>query len=211
MSIRAHQTADVAASRGDRDGRQEAKGKGDHKAPRERILAAAEDCFARSGFARTSMDEIAVCAGTAVGNLYRYFPSKSAIVVHLAQQILDEIEAELDGVTSLADFLAALEQMMLAQLSSRRAALLMEIWTEASRNEAMRQICCGMEERLRRNLRRILTAPGQQVRDQQRSELVVRAIASLTGGLIKRRAVEEDLEPAAEIADMMRLIRCITE
>ena len=41
---------------------------------RARILQAAEECFARSGFQATSMDEVIAAAGMSSSNVYRYFP-----------------------------------------------------------------------------------------------------------------------------------------
>ena len=41
---------------------------------RARILQAAEECFARSGFQATSMDEVIAAAGMSSSTVYRYFP-----------------------------------------------------------------------------------------------------------------------------------------
>ena len=40
----------------------------------DRILQAAEECFARSGFQATSMDEVIAAAGVSSSTVYRYFP-----------------------------------------------------------------------------------------------------------------------------------------
>ena len=40
----------------------------------DRILQAAEECFARSGFQATSMDEVIAAAGMSSSTVYRYFP-----------------------------------------------------------------------------------------------------------------------------------------
>ena len=40
----------------------------------DRILQAAEGCFARSGFQATSMDEVIAAAGMSSSTVYRYFP-----------------------------------------------------------------------------------------------------------------------------------------
>ena len=53
---------------------------------RSRILDAAERCFVRSGFHRTTMQDVAAEAGMSPGNLYRYFPSKDAIVIGLTER-----------------------------------------------------------------------------------------------------------------------------
>jgi AcrR family transcriptional regulator len=65
----------------------------------ERILAAAQDVFAESGF-EASMDQIAVRAGVGVGTLYRRFPNKESLVLaimetanlHSQSLVLDVLE-----------------------------------------------------------------------------------------------------------------------
>src|SRR5271165_3311069 len=47
---------------------------------RQRILEAAERAFVRHGFHATTMQHVAEEIGMSAGNLYRYFPSKEAIV-----------------------------------------------------------------------------------------------------------------------------------
>jgi AcrR family transcriptional regulator len=60
---------------------------------REQILAAATQAFARSGFAATSLDDIAVQAGITRVILYRHFDSKT----DLYQAVLDRMCARLDA------------------------------------------------------------------------------------------------------------------
>ena len=43
------------------------------------ILAAAQECFLRYGYARTRMEDVARAAGVSRPNLYNYYPSKEAI------------------------------------------------------------------------------------------------------------------------------------
>ncbi len=60
---------------------------------RERILEAALDLFSERGYRAASMPEIARAAGTAVGNLYRYFPSKEELLdAALPDRIVARIE-----------------------------------------------------------------------------------------------------------------------
>lgn len=56
----------------------------------ERILAAAFDRFARYGFRRTSMDDIAAAAGISRGALYLQFHSKEEIVLRVADALHGE-------------------------------------------------------------------------------------------------------------------------
>src|SRR6187401_2532903 len=46
----------------------------------QRIMDAAKTCFVRSGFQGASMQQICAEAGMSPGALYRYFPSKEAII-----------------------------------------------------------------------------------------------------------------------------------
>jgi TetR/AcrR family transcriptional repressor of uid operon len=55
-------------------------------ARRTQILDAARTCFARSGFRGASMQEICLEAKMSPGGLYRYFPSKEAIIEAIAQE-----------------------------------------------------------------------------------------------------------------------------
>jgi len=55
---------------------------------RKQILTAAWRCFARQGFHATSMQDVFAEAGLSAGAVYRYFPSKSAIVTATASGIV---------------------------------------------------------------------------------------------------------------------------
>ena len=61
---------------------------------RSQILDAAEQCFARAGFHRTTMQDVAGEAGMVPGNLYRYFPSKDALILALIERDRAEIAAD---------------------------------------------------------------------------------------------------------------------
>jgi AcrR family transcriptional regulator len=58
------------------------------------ILASIRQAFAEKGFDGASMQDLARAAGMSVGNFYRYFPSKAAIVQAMCGYDLDEIQGE---------------------------------------------------------------------------------------------------------------------
>src|SRR5215210_5066702 len=62
-----------------------------HTDRRDEILDAAQSCFVRTGFHQTSMQEICAAAGMSAGNLYRYFPSKEAIIAGIAERDRAEV------------------------------------------------------------------------------------------------------------------------
>jgi AcrR family transcriptional regulator len=61
---------------------------------RARIMAAAEALFRRLGFAKTAVADIAAELGMSPANVYRFFPSKNAIVEAICQRCLAEVEAK---------------------------------------------------------------------------------------------------------------------
>jgi AcrR family transcriptional regulator len=70
---------------------------------REQILAAATQAFARSGFAGTSLDDIAAEAGISRVILYRHFDSKT----ELYRAVLDRVCARLVATVGERNFTAA--------------------------------------------------------------------------------------------------------
>src|SRR4051794_33106666 len=77
---------------------------------RARILDAAERCFVRTGFHRATMQEIATEAGMSPGNLYRYFPSKDAMVEGLAGRDRADIARDFERFGDGDDFMAVFKE-----------------------------------------------------------------------------------------------------
>lgn len=132
----------------------------DHRTEqRQRILDAAATCFSREGFHDTSMQQICTEAGMSPGALYRYFPSKEAIIGAI-------VEAERAERTRLFDALRQSESLM-AGLTAAMAELLTgtqsmcdrlgaEIFAEGSRNPKLRELLDPMERESHQMLRDLL-------------------------------------------------------
>jgi AcrR family transcriptional regulator len=133
------------------------------------LLAAAATCFARRGFHRTTMDEIAREAGVSAGLIYRHFASKDQLIVaiveqHRAEQ-LDRI-AMAGAQPTLAAALDALADADLAAGASRTDGLLVaEVIAEALRNPEIEQLVRAGDDAVRVALAAILIAA------QQRNEI----------------------------------------
>ncbi len=69
---------------------------------RERIVAAAIDAFKTRSYAEVSVSDIAEAAHMAKGNVYRYFPSKEALLTAAIETLLDDtterFQAALDSL-----------------------------------------------------------------------------------------------------------------
>ena len=65
---------------------------------KDEILKTARRCFARHGFAKTTVDDIAQAVGMKTGSLYHYYNSKEAmfrdVVVHEGQEMLYWLKGE---------------------------------------------------------------------------------------------------------------------
>lgn len=179
---------------------------------RARILDAAERCFVRSGFHRTTMQDVAAESGMSPGNLYRYFPSKDAIVAGLCERdrtMVAEDFSRLDG--SSEDFLdafASLARKHFEDEPRERAILCLEIWAEATRNPAVaamsRDFDCDIVGRLsdlfRQAQGRGAIAPGLD------PEGLAVTIAIMANGLFVRRAVAPDFDPEREVGQVMAIV-----
>ncbi len=63
------------------------------RATRARLLASAEEGFARSGYDGTTVGDIAARAGVGVGTVYHHFPDKRAMLLALIDDWADRVEA----------------------------------------------------------------------------------------------------------------------
>ena len=67
---------------------------------RERIISVAEEHFRRIGYAKTAVADIAAALGMSPANVYRFFPSKSAINNAICQRILAEVGQLIAGIAA---------------------------------------------------------------------------------------------------------------
>lgn len=74
---------------------------------RERIVAAAIEAFKTRSYAEVSVSDIAESAHMAKGNVYRYFPSKEALLTAAIEALLDDttdrFQTALDSLGGVAD------------------------------------------------------------------------------------------------------------
>lgn len=117
------------------------------EARRYQILDAAWRCFAREGYHRATMQDIATEAGLSAGAIYRYFDSKEAVLKAIVDrnterftELVRDVRAEL---ASPADALRAIGQAMFLQfqdpLLDTHIRLDVELRGEALRNDQLRE------------------------------------------------------------------------
>lgn len=71
-----------------------------HDTTRLRIIDAAEEQFRRLGYSKTAVADIAAALEMSPANIYRFFPSKSAINEAICHRFLEECDAMVQGIVT---------------------------------------------------------------------------------------------------------------
>jgi AcrR family transcriptional regulator len=128
----------------------------------QRILEAAKTCFVRSGFQGASMQQICAEVGMSPGALYRYFPSKEAIVEAICEaDRQDDMTCfgALRDATSAIDGLVAGAMAHITHTSMKGSApLFAEMRSESMRNEAIRATVDGHKSEIAAMIEPLLAA-----------------------------------------------------
>ena len=94
------------------------------------ILESARRAFAEKGFDGASMQDLAREAGMSVGNFYRYFPSKAAIVEALIALDMAEMEQDFAAILSSPDPMQALRTTIAQRVTNSDCKTDGKIWAE---------------------------------------------------------------------------------
>ena len=123
------------------------------------ILGAAEVCFGRSGFHRTTIQSIADEAAMSVGNVYRYFPSKDAVVEALIARDHAMMAADFDRLATddLMGGFAALMRRQILECGHAQAVLWLEICAEAARNPVIAKVTQAHQQAIAGHLQTFFT------------------------------------------------------
>ena len=165
------------------------------------LLDAGAEVFARRGFEPATMSEIAARADTAIGSLYRFFPTKDALADALVARYVAEVGGTIDDLAEAAPTLSpaaiadALFDMMLDTRRARAAATVL-IDLRGSR--------AALRERVRHGIAAILRRAHPALDD---ADAAVHATVLLH--LLKgvRTMAEEPEAADAKLADLRDTIR----
>ena len=113
------------------------------------ILASIRQAFAEKGFDGASMQDLARAAGMSVGNFYRYFPSKAAIVQAMCGYDLAEIQGDFAQIQTSDTPMVSLRDRILTHFSEesmKDGQLWAEITAAAIRKPEIGEAARQMEE-----------------------------------------------------------------
>lgn len=180
---------------------------------RAQVLDAAVLAFGRSGFHGASMADIATAASMSVGQIYRYFANKEAIIAAIVARDLEEAVKLLDDVRTRqadeADQIIELVRHKMTHMDDPvRAALSLEILAEAARNPKVAAIIRQADETGRAWLRDMLDRRGVT---SECIEARMDMIAILVEGWTMRRVRNPEVDREAYIASLRHMLQGLFE
>ena len=166
------------------------------------ILSAVKSIFATKGFDGASMQDLAQAARMSVGNFYRYFPSKNAIIQAMVQMDMDCMESEFAEIETTdnprAVFLAKLTDRI-ENLPAEEAALWTEMQAASFRVPEIAELKRKMERTIREKIVRALVRidGGTSEADLARYDQHAHLIMLMVHGFAQRRYCSVDMQDEA--------------
>ena len=162
----------------------------------QQIIAAAKVCFSRSGFHGASMAEISRESALGAGQIYRYFSSKELLVDATIKNIVQSWQAflleKLPLQNSTTDIIHP-DSAFWQHWPLHERQLLLEVYSEASRNQNVRAILAQSEQDLVAALEAIFAQQMPQCSAAQCANCV-QFLLLLVDGVACRSFGESDLD-----------------
>jgi AcrR family transcriptional regulator len=182
------------------------------EARRQQILDAACDCVRQAGFHGASMAEIAKAAGLSVGQIYRYFENKEAIIAAIVAQDLAEMREKFAEMESRpGDLVEAMTEHLPEAVDKcfdlGRAALTLEVLAEASRNPKVAAILRAADEQERVYAQAMLDRSRKPEWSDAEFQARCEAVGLLFDGMIIRAVNHPDTDRGALAGVLSATIR----
>lgn len=177
---------------------------------RSQIVEAARHCVIRRGFHAAPMAEIARQAHMSVGQIYRYFASKDAIIRAIVEDIIARrLQRMMDNPESpyTPERLAA-RSPELDEWHAQDATLMLEVTAEATRNPEIAAIVADADRRSQAQAVRKMQKQHPGI-SREAASARCEVLAVLIEGTIFRRMTELQADPEALLAlygDMLEVI-----
>ncbi|CZV73618.1 TetR family transcriptional regulator [Enterobacter cloacae] len=167
------------------------------KQRQDEIITAARRCFRASGFHAASMSQIASEAKLSVGQIYRYFSNKDAIIEEMIRRIIDSRIEGMQDKTVVEGMPQALAWRQ--TINEDDDALMLEMSAEATRNPQVAAMLTAAEARMFSNACAHLKKQFPHLSDEH-IRCCVEITAVMIEGTIYRRLTplnvpSEQLEP----------------
>ena len=181
------------------------------RARREHILDAAEVCFARSGFHRTTMQDICKEALISPGALYVYFDSKEDLIAGLAERDRADFGERFAELSASADFMKSLGELgnrYFDEEPAYKRTMCLEIGLESTRNPKVGEIYRSVDRFVTESFEKLFQrladegriAPGQDI------PTLARVFSVIGDGMFMRRALDPDFDAKTLVPAVMELV-----
>ncbi len=181
------------------------------RARREHILDAAELCFARAGFHRTTMQDICKEALISPGALYVYFASKEDLIAGIAERNRSEFAdrfAEVSATPETMKALTALGEHYFIEEDAQKMMIGLEIGLESTRNPKVGEIYRSVDRCVTESFEKLferLAAEGRIAPELDIATLA-RVVGLVGDGMCMRRAVDPSFDAKTLVPAVMKLI-----
>jgi AcrR family transcriptional regulator len=175
-------------------------------ARRRQILDAAAACFARTGFHRTSMQDIVRESGISAGLVYRYFAGKDDVIAAIVTEWHDQRQVMESGTfderaAAYLDYLRTIGRPEQAA----RMRLGVQIWAEAVRSPRIRELARRNVDDPRRATAEVLTGlPGID------ADALARVLIAISQGLQLQTVWDEAVDNEAYVRTVELIMTALT-
>lgn len=181
------------------------------RARREHILDAAEVCFARAGFHRTTMHDICREAAISPGALYVYFSSKEDLIAGIAERDRAEFAERFDELSTAPDFMQALEalgQHYFDEEPAYKRTMCVEIGLESTRNPKVGEIYRSVDQHVQDCFEKLFARLADEGRIAPDVDIptLAKLFSVIGDGLFWHRAVDPDFDAKTVVPATMKLI-----
>ena len=181
---------------------------------RTEILDAAERCFARSGFHRASMQDICGEAQMSPGNLYRYFPSKEALIAGICERNRADAVASFAMVDEAPNFfegLAGLARHHLVDRTDAEIGLCAEIMAESRRHPEIAKLYQTIEVDIKERIAAMLRngAARGEIRSDVDFDAAAAVLMVLGDGMSWRRSVDASFDTAKVLPLILAMVHSL--
>lgn len=157
------------------------------------ILASVRQTFVEKGFDGASMQDLARAAGMSVGNFYRYFPSKVAIIQAMILRDAVEVRQDFARILSSPDPMQSLRQVIAEHVESTDCQKDSTLWAE-------------IEAASRRSPE--IAEAANRIAEEVKSHL--RAVFAHGRGMTREEALRHFSGPAAFVFTMIKAASCLS-
>ena len=181
------------------------------RARREHILDAAEVCFARSGFHRTTMQDICKVALISPGALYVYFDSKEDLIAGLAERDRADFGERFAELSGSADFMKSMGELgnrYFDEEPAYKRTMCLEIGLESTRNPKVGEIYRSVDRFVNGSFEKLFRrlADEGRIAPNQDIPTLAKVFSVIGDGMFMRRALDPDFDAKTLVPAVMELV-----